>query len=178
MQVKCQCGKVLTVPDSFAGKKARCPTCRNVFQVPGKAQPIGNEAVPKDRIVKTPDFSDMFEDGDASDTPASKPDASAKPEPKPAKKPDMGSFGKGPAPIDETFTLAQAKCNACGASLPAGAQLCVECGTNLGTGTKVAMAEVNTATSGKVDKKKNVIVIAAAIAATVIVVGVTLIVFF
>jgi hypothetical protein len=37
MQVKCDCGKTLNVPDTLAGKSARCPGCSKVFKVPGAA---------------------------------------------------------------------------------------------------------------------------------------------
>jgi len=35
MQVTCSCGKVLNVPDKLAGKSARCPACKKIFQMPG-----------------------------------------------------------------------------------------------------------------------------------------------
>ena len=34
MQVACSCGKMLRVPDTQAGKNARCPACNKVFKVP------------------------------------------------------------------------------------------------------------------------------------------------
>ena len=40
MQIKCSCGKALKVPDSLAGKQAKCPACGKVFKVPaGKSPP-------------------------------------------------------------------------------------------------------------------------------------------
>ena len=30
----CECGKALQVPDDAAGKKGRCPSCGQVFQIP------------------------------------------------------------------------------------------------------------------------------------------------
>lgn len=41
MQVKCDCGKTLNVPDTLAGKNARCPGCSKVFKVPGAPPPAG-----------------------------------------------------------------------------------------------------------------------------------------
>ena len=37
MQVTCSCGKVLNVPDTLAGKTARCPACKKILQMPGEA---------------------------------------------------------------------------------------------------------------------------------------------
>jgi hypothetical protein len=37
MQVTCGCGKVLNVPETLAGKTARCPACKKVLQMPGAA---------------------------------------------------------------------------------------------------------------------------------------------
>ena len=37
MQVTCSCGKVLNVPEKLAGKTARCPACKKIFQMPGAA---------------------------------------------------------------------------------------------------------------------------------------------
>ena len=34
MRLDCPCGKTLVVPDSLAGKKARCPKCLEVVSVP------------------------------------------------------------------------------------------------------------------------------------------------
>jgi len=36
MQVRCECNTVLEIPDSHAGRRVRCPTCRRVFLVPEK----------------------------------------------------------------------------------------------------------------------------------------------
>ena len=42
MQVKCSCGKLLEIPDILAGKKARCPACKNVLSIPaGQAAQTG-----------------------------------------------------------------------------------------------------------------------------------------
>ncbi len=46
MQVKCDCGKTLNVPDTLAGKSARCPGCSKVFKVPGTPPP----AVPATKV--------------------------------------------------------------------------------------------------------------------------------
>ena len=169
MQVKCQCGKVLTVPDSYAGKKARCPACRNVFTVDGKSTLGNGDALPKDRVVSTPDFNNLFEDG-APSKAAPKPS-------KPARKSSVKPTADSPKPSEETFTLAQQKCSHCGSPLPPGAQLCVECGTNLGTGAKIATVDVGELKAKKSEKKRQLFIIAAAVAAAVIVVGVTLFIF-
>src|SRR5262245_55392393 len=47
----CSCGSKLSVDDSLAGKKARCPRCRDVIMVPATASPAsaaepGEEPIP------------------------------------------------------------------------------------------------------------------------------------
>ncbi len=44
--VKCKCGKVLNVPDSFAGKKGKCPHCKAVLDIPAKGKAPGAGGAP------------------------------------------------------------------------------------------------------------------------------------
>ncbi|TWU58642.1 hypothetical protein Poly51_14210 [Rubripirellula tenax] len=39
IQVKCQCGKALNIPDTMAGKAVKCPGCATTVRVPGGAPP-------------------------------------------------------------------------------------------------------------------------------------------
>ncbi len=48
MQVQCpSCSKQLNVPDTAAGKKAKCPGCTTVFQIPPTTSVAATPAVPK-----------------------------------------------------------------------------------------------------------------------------------
>src|SRR5207245_1675133 len=38
IQVKCSCGKRLQVSDDEAGRKVRCPSCKDLVRVPGEAE--------------------------------------------------------------------------------------------------------------------------------------------
>jgi predicted nucleic acid-binding Zn ribbon protein len=125
--------------------------------------------------------------GSLTGTPAPKAEteASGKPKqdllfedhPAPAPKARQSSTAKsksGPAPVDEPFGLMQQKCAHCGAALPPAAQICVECGTNQGTGTQIASIDLGEITAKKAQKKKVGVMVAAAVAAFLLVVGVTL----
>ncbi len=81
----------------------------------------------------------------------------------------------GRAPSEGSFTLIQAKCAHCGAPLPPSAQLCVECGTDLATGGKVASVNMEEIAERKTQKKKLRIIVAAAITAVALIVGLTII---
>ena len=37
IKVKCKCGKILSAPDTLAGKKAKCPKCKQIIQIPTPA---------------------------------------------------------------------------------------------------------------------------------------------
>ncbi len=45
IKVKCACGTVLNAPDKLAGKKAKCPGCQQVIQIPVPAVPIAGPSV-------------------------------------------------------------------------------------------------------------------------------------
>lgn len=47
IQVKCSCGKVLYVPDEYAGKRGRCPQCARMLTIPKNAHPPSNTPPPK-----------------------------------------------------------------------------------------------------------------------------------
>ncbi len=44
IEFTCNCGKKLSVPDDVAGRRAKCPTCGAVVNVPGAAAPPSDEA--------------------------------------------------------------------------------------------------------------------------------------
>jgi hypothetical protein len=42
----CPCGKKYQLKDEFAGRRAKCPACGRVFQIPGRQSAAGTAAVP------------------------------------------------------------------------------------------------------------------------------------
>ncbi len=40
IHIHCQCGKQLAVPETYAGKRVKCPSCDAVLQVPAMSEPI------------------------------------------------------------------------------------------------------------------------------------------
>ncbi|GAA4473006.1 TIGR00266 family protein [Novipirellula rosea] len=40
LNLHCQCGKQLAIPETYAGKRVKCPSCAAVLQVPALAEPI------------------------------------------------------------------------------------------------------------------------------------------
>lgn len=57
--LKCSCGRILSVPDAYAGKRVRCPACQAVIDVP---PPAANS--PEDEA-----FPEGFFEGAPSDLP-------------------------------------------------------------------------------------------------------------
>lgn len=53
ISLSCSCGKALRVPDSAAGKKAKCPACAAVLEVPAPA-PAEPEPEPVFEVVEPP----------------------------------------------------------------------------------------------------------------------------
>lgn len=112
IQIRCQCGKALKIPDSAAGKAVKCPGCGKTMKVPAA--------------------------GGAGRSPAA---AAAKPSaapssPAPSFAPDVGRMDD--LFEEEGFTeTVEAVCPACRAPMPASAILCTKCGYNKETGTRL-----------------------------------------
>ena len=47
IRVTCKCGKALNVPDTFAGKKGKCPHCKTVLDIPAQEAPTRESAPPE-----------------------------------------------------------------------------------------------------------------------------------
>lgn len=118
LKVTCQCGATLSVPDAAAGKKVKCTKCQQVIAVPAAGT--------------TP--------------PASKPaatTASATKKPTQATKPSQSPAAKAPDALSSLFESAGLKkregnfCPSCDRSLPPGTAICVGCGFNLESGSKI-----------------------------------------
>ncbi|MFW6108729.1 MAG: hypothetical protein ACOC8D_02835 [bacterium] len=54
IKFKCQCGRVLKVKDVGAGKRVRCPGCKQVVQVPTKAEEAAAPGDPSGHVVDRP----------------------------------------------------------------------------------------------------------------------------
>lgn len=48
ISVTCSCGKALNVPDSFAGKKGKCPHCKTVLDIPAQGEAPGAKTETKE----------------------------------------------------------------------------------------------------------------------------------
>ena len=134
IQLKCTCGKAVSVRDEMAGKAVKCPACQSVIRVPtvGAAKPAPSSAA--------------------------KPASSGTPRAATAKPAD--DFGAGA--MDDLFNEAGFQlrtgkaCPSCFEPIAADAVLCTKCGFNLETGTKVRahVAEYEDAQSGDAILKK------------------------
>ena len=119
VRIQCQCGKVLSVKDEFAGKAVKCPGCAKAIRVPA-----ANAAKPA-----------------AANPQRSKP-APQRAQPTPPRgKP--GAAGSAVDDLDDLFAeegfnrSVAAICPACAAEMKAGAVLCTKCGFNKETGQRL-----------------------------------------
>ncbi|MGB7329567.1 MAG: hypothetical protein WBD31_32130 [Rubripirellula sp.] len=110
IQVKCQCGKALKIPDTMAGKAVKCPGCATAVRVPGGAAPAGQQASGGQRAA------------------ASKPAS-----PAPAKAGRMDDLFD-----EEGFSAHVAQvCPACRAEMAAGSVFCTKCGFHKESGERM-----------------------------------------
>ena len=107
IQIRCQCGKALKIPDSAAGKAVKCPGCGKTIKVPAG--------------------------GGAGRSPAT---AAAPSVPPPSFAPDVGRMDDLFEEEGFTETV-EAVCPACRTPMPASAVLCTTCGYNKETGTRL-----------------------------------------
>jgi len=156
MEYRCSCGKRLRLPDNAAGKKARCPACGRVFELPagGAAGAPARAAVPDGvapagggRIVVT------CRCGRRLSAPASAAGRQARcpacgeilsipaPPPEPTEEEleieEVAQGPTAPVPSDESYAIAASHCPNCGSEIQRGTIFCVECGTHLGSGRQI-----------------------------------------
>lgn len=62
ISVPCSCGKKLSAPDNLAGKKARCPNCKKVLQIPAAAPAAKAPAAPPTAKAPAPANADPLAD--------------------------------------------------------------------------------------------------------------------
>lgn len=123
IQLKCTCGKVVSVRDEMAGKAVKCRACQSVIRIP---------AAGAAKAVTAP----------AKSTPAGRPAAAtAKPT-----APALDDFSAGA--MDDLFNEAGFEvrtgkaCPSCFEAIAADAVFCTQCGFNLETGSK-ALAHIS-----------------------------------
>jgi hypothetical protein len=141
IQLKCTCGKAVSVRDEMAGKAVKCPACQSVIRVPaaGAAKPAS--PVPKS-------------------TPAGQVRQASKPAAAKAPTPAADDFNAGA--MDDLFNEAGFEirkgktCPSCFEAIATDAVFCTKCGFNLETGSKVRahVAEYEDAQSGDALLKK------------------------
>ena len=131
IKFSCTCGKSVSAPAEFAGKKAKCPRCGQMLRIP-QALDLNQETAPEgNRDFQLPDLSPALP---AADSNLLAPLAN-----------DPGL----PPPLPQTSALsddllsemepsAGAKCPVCGAAMPVEADACPACGHDLTNSTMLA----------------------------------------
>lgn len=157
MQVTCSCGKLLSVPDTLAGRNVRCPACKKVFKAEGTveaATPPGKVAfacacgrkltapvAAAGRRVSCPACNKELVIPGAAPVAASANGA-----------PAAQNGGKQKDESD-LYAVSKPHCPTCKAEMEPNAQFCIQCGTNLATGGRaieaVAKPQEKTAISPK-----------------------------
>jgi ribosomal protein L40E len=123
IQVKCNCGQALNVPDNLAGKTGKCPKCQSPIKIPA---PAGAQAA----------------------KPAKPGEAAAKPAPQKV----AAAAAPATAGMDDLFDQIGLKkqtgpiCPKCSAPVTRTATLCTKCGYNLQTGEQAVGVNFTTET--------------------------------
>jgi hypothetical protein len=146
IQLKCTCGKVVSVRDELAGKAVKCPACQSVIRIPA-----AGTAKPTSATAKAPPGTAAV---------ASKARQAAKPVAAKPSAPSADDFGLGS--MDDLFNEAGFEvrtgktCPSCFEAIAADAVFCTKCGFNLETGSKIRahVAEFEDAQSGDALLKK------------------------
>ncbi len=133
----CGCGKTLEVKDSLRGKKIRCPSCESVMKVPDETP--GDAGMDTGNEEESTSEGTGLELGEVTEGP-SQADL------EPGKDDESGSASSTqPPPRQETEEPESADqqqtdqtCPNCGTELLKGDIYCLECGTDVRTGEKVA----------------------------------------
>jgi len=201
MQVKCGCGKQLKIPDTLAGKNAKCPGCGKVFKVP--AAPSAAADAPAKIVVECSCGKKLAAPASAAGkrvrcpacnaavaVPAAKPAAEAptapgkdgsdfqldmfEPPPPPSAGTLQSSSPRGTSQDGgEEYDISASRCPNCDATLDPGVQFCISCGTHLGSGAKMEGVNVEELTQEKARGKKASLIVGGAVAAVVLISAVT-----
>lgn len=125
LKIKCDCGQVLSVPETAAGKKVKCPKCQKAVDVPASSAAPSAQATSKAAAAVAPATTKAA-------APAASPVKTSK-SPAPAATANMEQF------FDEAGLKKKSGpvCPKCGASVTKLAALCVKCGFNLQSGEQI-----------------------------------------
>lgn len=186
--IKCECGKSVSVPDKFAGKRVKCPGCGKAVQVPvadairvecvcGRAFRASRKLAGK--TVRCPNCDTALQIKTAAaaspaPAPAAAPEPVAAPQPAPAPslQDDIGFEGDGADDDASSIDVADLTCPKCGAKSQASAKVCMQCGANMETGEQAAdLAPKEEEPKKRLNLKLIGIIAAAVIVAAGLVVG-------
>lgn len=184
LKFACACGKSLTADATAAGKRAKCPNCGQVIQIP---QPMQSPIVSDDSELGLAPLDDLARRTTTTARPASPipaarsnrptPDSSRPPLPsersssqESASRPRSGSGGPPPLPAsaqsaggksiwddEDEYALqtpVEPPCPNCGAAMPPGGVVCVHCGYNRRTATMTARQPTDAAPSQRLATRK------------------------
>lgn len=133
IRLRCDCGKVLNVPDRYAGRRVECPGCKKPLTVPG-----GSESDQLD-VMPIEDFETGVKDSMPTRRPAS---ARARPRARRRSRKRERRTKRPPPPVAEPSPQAagrgEERCPGCKALLMRGAIICTVCGLDLTTGKHFA----------------------------------------
>lgn len=121
IRATCQCGHSVSVPDEMAGKRGKCPKCKEILQIPSAT-------------AKTAPASGGSAKAATNKAGTSAPKAVPKAVPKPAAAPNAMSS------LFDEVGLVQKKgqiCPVCDTPIPPNSVLCVNCGFNFAEGRKL-----------------------------------------
>jgi len=163
LKVTCACGKKLVAGDHLAGKRTKCPHCGAVLTIPAEAttrktetaeemaaaivasgppnpKPAPNQPAPSEAVPQAPDTEYALSSA-VWVAPA------VAPAPAPPKE-EYGLQAAAPRAVVTPFTAAPAEpatnaCPECGKALAENAVLCVGCGFDLRSGTKLGTRSLN-----------------------------------
>lgn len=130
IKLKCNCGQVLNVPDSLAGKTGKCPKCQAALRIPAAAATA--TAQPATQAVAKPAAAKP-----TAAKPASAKPVAAKSAQPVAKQAPVAAASSGMDDLLDEIGLTKKTgpvCPKCGGSIQRNAALCTHCGYNLQSG--------------------------------------------
>lgn len=142
---KCACGRSLAADSSMSGKRAKCPSCAQVVQIPALPEPKLDDLLDTLPLDNSPAAKKQNQAA-LSGAPVAGRSAPSTPSPPPL-------FQSPPAPqpnsiwdeveaddyqLQAAAASAEAPCPKCGTSMSSQAVLCINCGYNRQTGISTA----------------------------------------
>ncbi len=138
------CNTTFSLRNEFAGKRIKCPKCKNDFMVPAGANAAGANTAGANAAGANAAGAKAQVAGNGA---AGNRNAGGKPAGRMAAAASSAAASRGYNPLmdllDEAGVQAKARgrgCTNCGAEIKPGAVLCIECGFNLETGERLSTA--------------------------------------